>query len=113
MNFDNILARTPVNKTAKLVINQCGCDSLLQLYGLVDERMQLKLNVKKLVVVSFLARGARFFLVSILLFFYGDQARELILSSLDRIIIIVVIAVIIGFVIWRLVLHRIVNRMPR
>ncbi len=60
-----------------------------------------RLNFKKLVVVAFLSRGARFFLVSLLLFFYGQAVREWILDYMDWIMIGLLVFMVISALLWK------------
>jgi len=39
MNWEDILLREPVNRTASLVVNQCGCDSAEDLADLCEQRI--------------------------------------------------------------------------
>lgn len=47
--FNDIFTRSPVNKIASVVVNQCGCETELQLNNLLDERAGLKKNVSELI----------------------------------------------------------------
>ena len=45
--MNNMMDRTPINKTAAVVVNQCNCSNEYQMNNLLDERDTLKGNVKK------------------------------------------------------------------
>jgi len=65
----------------------------------------VEIRFKKLVIVAFIFRGARFFLVSSLLFFYGDIAREWILEYLDWFMIGLLIFMVVSFISLRVLAH--------
>lgn len=46
--WDDILTRTPINKTSALVINQCRCSDELELNGLLEQQRLIKNNVREL-----------------------------------------------------------------
>ena len=66
----------------------------------------LELDVKKLALVAFIFRGARFFLVSTLLFFYGETAKEWILNYLDQFFILILVIFTLLFIALRWMKHH-------
>lgn len=46
--WDDILTRSPINKTSALVVNQCRCSSELELNGLLEQQRVLKENMRTL-----------------------------------------------------------------
>jgi len=73
-----------------------------------------RINYKKMVLVAFISRGARYFLVSALLFFYGEPIRAWILYYMDWLMIAALTVVIISVFAWKHVekflLHK--SRVP-
>ena len=65
----------------------------------------VELNFKKLVVVAFIFRGARFFMVSALLFFYGEPARVWILDYLNWILLVVLILITVFYFLMHFLPH--------
>ena len=60
----------------------------------------INLNVRKMIVVSFLARGTRFFITSLLIFIYGERAREWILNNLVWILAAVILVSVLFVISW-------------
>ena len=58
----------------------------------------LEMNPRRLILVAFLARGARFFSVASLMFFFGEPAREWVLKYLDAVMIALLIFFVAGYV---------------
>jgi len=54
----------------------------------------------RLVIIGFLARGARFFLISTLFFFYGEPIRIWIREYLDSVMIGLLLIIFVGIYFW-------------
>jgi len=70
----------------------------------------LNINFRKFVIVIFLSRAARFYLVSLLLFFYGEAMRQWILNYLGWVMIGLLIFMALSAVAWRLFTHHLIKR---
>lgn len=60
------------------------------------------INFRRFVVVIFLARAARFYLICILLFFYGEAVREFLLEYLSVLMVGLFIFIVASSVVWHL-----------
>ena len=65
-----------------------------------------RINFRRFVVVIFLARAARFYLISILIFFYGAAVREFLLKYLNGVMIGLLIFIAASSVLWHLFVRR-------
>lgn len=72
----------------------------------------MKLQFKRVVIVAFFSRGARFMLVSFLLFIYGEKAREWILNSIGKIMIGLLLAMILSAFLWNRFVLRTLEKNP-
>lgn len=70
----------------------------------------LNINFKKFVWVIFLSRAARFYLVSFLLFFYGESMREWILDYIGWVMIGMLVFIIFSAVAWRFFTRYLIKR---
>ena len=60
-----------------------------------------RLNLKKLIPIAFVFRGARYFLVCLLIYFYGATVREWLLNYMDWVMIALFVVTVAGFLIWK------------
>ncbi len=58
------------------------------------------INFKKFVIVVFFSRAARFYLISLLLFFYGVSVRDFLLEYINAIMIGLLVFMILSSVAW-------------
>ena len=61
------------------------------------------LNFPLFILVSFVARGARFFLIAILLWYYGPKIRLLIEKNLGKFSLLFILLLILGFTLIKLI----------
>ena len=61
------------------------------------------LNLPLFILVSFVARGARFFLIAILLWYYGPKIRLLIEKNLGKFSLLFILLLILGFTLIKLI----------
>lgn len=57
--MNHLLTRTPVNKMAAVMVNQCNCASTFELNNLIEQRRLLKANVTMLMRESAKSNGAK------------------------------------------------------
>jgi len=69
------------------------------------------INFRRFVVVIFLARAARFYLISVLLFFYGAAVREFLLKYLSAIMAGLLIFIAASSVAWHLFVRWLERRL--
>lgn len=72
----------------------------------------VRLRFKRMLVVAFLARGLRFFLIAALLYFYGDRAKEWVLAYLDRFMILLLILMTASFLVWKWLTRTVIKGPP-
>ena len=61
------------------------------------------LNLPLFILVSFVARGARFFLIAILLWYYGPKIKILIEKNLGKFSLLFILLLILGFTLIKLI----------
>jgi undecaprenyl-diphosphatase len=66
----------------------------------------LELNLRSFIVASIVGRGARFFLIGILVFLYGEQIQEFIEHQFELLTIVMSVALVIGIGIFLLLARR-------
>ena len=59
------------------------------------------LNFRKMIIIAFFSRGLRYFLVSLLLYFYGEAVKHWILEYMDWFMIAAFLLVVVPFFIWK------------
>ena len=64
-----------------------------------------RINFRRFVVVIFLARAARFYLVCFLLFFYGVAVREFLLKYLNAIMVGLLVFIMASSLVWHFFIH--------
>jgi len=69
-----------------------------------------RLNFKKMIVIAFLSRGARYFLVAGLIFFYGHTVREWILDYLNWVMVGLLILTVISVLAWKWVTRLLLQK---
>ena len=62
-----------------------------------------RLNLKKMIPIAFISRGARFFLVCLLLYFYGQTVREWILDYMEWVMIGLLLFMVASVLLWKYV----------
>lgn len=95
-----ILAKKEIHKyDVWAVAVACFTPVPVKVFALVAGAVHL--NYKKMILVAFLARGLRFFLVSILLYFYGASIRAFILDYMDWMMIVLFVLMIVSVLSWK------------
>ncbi len=69
------------------------------------------INFRRFVGVVFLARAARFYLISILLFFHGEKMRDFLLNYLNWIMMGLLIFFILSWIIWHVFINWLSRRL--
>jgi len=70
------------------------------------------LNFRKLVVVSIMARGLRFFMIGTLIYFYGETIREWVLSYMGWTMSLIFISMLVGAFFWKRIKRTMVKKEP-
>ncbi len=70
----------------------------------------ISLPYKKMIIIAFFSRGARFFLVSTLLYFFGEEIKKWILDYMDWVMIGTFVFMIFSALIWKGVQHFLIKK---
>lgn len=69
------------------------------------------INFRRFVGVVFLARAARFYLISLLLFFYGEKMRDFLLRYLNVVMVVLLAFFLVSWVLWHLFVNWLSKRL--
>jgi len=72
-----------------------------------------RIKFKKFCVVIFFARAARFYIICILLFFYGASVREFLLRYLDTVMVGLMVFAVASAILWHLFLKWFSKRLDQ
>ncbi|HNV87121.1 MAG TPA: VTT domain-containing protein [Candidatus Omnitrophota bacterium] len=72
-----------------------------------------RIKFKKFCVVIFFSRAARFYLICILLFFYGARVREFLLRYLDAVMVGLIVFMVASAIVWHIFLKWFARRLDR
>ena len=64
------------------------------------------INIRLLILVAFLARGARFFLISSILYFFGETAKEIIFTYMNYAMLVMFSGMIILFLLMKIIAKK-------
>ena len=73
----------------------------------------VKVNYRRMIVVAFFARGARFFLTSLLLYIFGEPIKEFILAYMNWMMIILFVVSVVFILAWNQVQKFILARVEQ
>lgn len=68
------------------------------------------LNYKKMIVIAFFSRGARYFLVAVLLYFYGATIREWLLDYMNIMMLVLFVAGAIAYFAYKQFEHYLMRK---
>lgn len=64
------------------------------------------LNFRRFSIVIFFSRAARFYLISLLLFFYGESMRDFLLEHTGKAMLAVIAFMLVSAICWKFIMNR-------